>query len=188
VGNIKLITLGYLLLLGYLLSAGAETNNWLGPPSRTLPYAYTGALPPANAGISIRLPYGGGEGVAKARGGGEPQLSELFLISQNTNNKTCPDPVPSPYYERGRKLVLAKGNPVREPVREPLREPVRERGDGEIIKIFKQKCKELFKLNKSHNIIILDLAKLINQTLLTASGSNSYRLKRFMKNFIHKRS
>jgi len=62
------------------------------------------------------------------------------------------------------------------------------RGDGEIIKKFKQKCKELFKLNKSQNKIILDLAKLINQTLVTASGRNSYRLKRFMKNFIHKRS
>lgn len=61
-------------------------------------------------------------------------------------------------------------------------------GDGEIIKKFKKKCKELFKLNKSHNKIILDLAKLINQTLVTASGRNSYRIKRFMKNFIHKRS
>jgi len=61
-------------------------------------------------------------------------------------------------------------------------------GDDEIITKFKKKCKELFKLNKSHNKIILDLAKLINQTLVTASGRNSYRLKRFMKNFIHKRS
>lgn len=87
--------------------------------------------------------------------GFEPQISELLLISNNTNNKPCPEPG---------------------------------RGDGEIIKKFKQKCKELFKLNKSHNIIILDLAKLINQTLVTASGKNSYRLKRFMKNFIHKRS
>jgi len=66
--------------------------------------------------------------------------------------------------------------------------PEPRRGDGEIIKKFKQKCKELFKLNKSQNKIILDLAKLINQTLVTASGRNSYRLKRFMKNFIHKRS
>lgn len=113
-GNIKLINLGYLFLLGYLLSV--ETNNWLGF---------------------------------------EPQISELLLISNNTNNNSCPDPG---------------------------------RGDGEIIKKFKQKCKELFKLNKSHNKIILDLAKLINQTLVTASGRNSYRLKRFMKNFIHKRS
>jgi hypothetical protein len=111
-GNLKLINLGYLFLLGYLLSV--ETNNWLGF---------------------------------------EPQLSELLLISKNPKNK------PSPHW-----------------------------GDGEIIKNFKQKCKELFKLNKSHNKIILDLAKLINQTLVTASGRNSYRLKRFMKNFIHKRS
>lgn len=111
-GIIQLINLGYLFLLGYLLSV--DTNNWLGF---------------------------------------EPQISELFLIS--TNNNPCPDPA---------------------------------RGDGERIKKFKQKCKELFKLNKSQNIIILDLAKLINQTLVTASGRNSYRLKRFMKNFIHKRS
>jgi hypothetical protein len=104
-GIIKLINLGYLFLLGYLLSV--DTNNWLGF---------------------------------------EPQISE-FLISNNTN-----------------------------------------RGDGEIITKFKQKCKELFKLNKSHNKIILDLAKLINQTLVSASGRNSYRIKRFMKNFIHKRS
>jgi hypothetical protein len=108
-GNLKLINLGYLFLLGYLLSV--ETNNWLGF---------------------------------------EPQISELLLISNNKQGK------------QGR--------------------------DGEIIKKFKQKCKELFKLNKSHNKIILDLAKLINQTLVTASGRNSYRLKRFMKNFIHKRS
>ena len=86
---------------------------------------------------------------------GEPQISELLLISNNTNNNPCPEP---------------------------------RRGDGEIIKKFKQKCKELFKLNKSQNKIVLDLAKLINQTLVTASGRNSYRLKRFMKNFIHKRS
>lgn len=111
-GILKLINLGYLFLLGYLLSV--ETNNWLGF---------------------------------------EPQISELFLISNNTNNNPCPN-----------------------------------WGDGEIIKNFKQKCKELFKLNKSHNKIILDLAKLINQTLVKASGRNSYRLKRFMKNFIHKRS
>ena len=111
-GMIKLINLGYLFLLGYLLSV--ETNNWLGF---------------------------------------EPQISELLLISKNTNNN------PSPNW-----------------------------GDGEIIKNFKKKCKELFKLNKSHNKIILDLAKLINQTLVTASGRNSYRIKRFMKNFIHKRS
>ena len=108
----KLINLGYLFLLGSLLSV--ETNNWLGF---------------------------------------EPQISKLFLISNNTNNNPCPI-----------------------------------WGDGEIIKNFKQKCKELFKLNKSHNKIILDLAKLINQTLVKASGRNSYRLKRFMKNFIHKRS
>lgn len=113
-GILKLINLGYLFLLGYLLSV--ETNYWLGF---------------------------------------EPQISELLLISNNTNNNPCPDPG---------------------------------RGDSEIIKKFKQKCKELFKLNKSHNKIILDLAKLINQTLVTASGRNSYRLKRFMKNFIHKRS
>ncbi len=89
---------------------------------------------------------------------GEPQISKLLLISQNTNNNPCPDP---------------------------------SLGDGEIIKNFKKKCKELFKLNKSQNKIVLDLAKLINQTLVTASaasGRNSYRLKRFMKNFIHKRS
>lgn len=85
--------------------------------------------------------------------GFEPQISELLLISNNTNNNPCPN-----------------------------------WGDGEIIKKFKKKCKELFKLNKSHNQIILDLAKLINQTLVSASGRNSYRLKRFMKNFIHKRS
>jgi hypothetical protein len=111
-GILKLINLGYLFLLGYLLSV--ETNNWLGF---------------------------------------EPQISELLLISNNTNNNPCPN-----------------------------------WGDREIIKKFKKKCKELFKLNKSHNKIILDLAKLINQTLVTASGRNSYRLKRFMKNFIHKRS
>ena len=113
-GIIKLINLGYLFLLGYLLSV--DTNNWLGF---------------------------------------EPQISELLLISNNTNNNPC---------------------------------PYQARGDGEIIKKFKKKCKELFKLNKSHNKIILDLAKLINQTLVTASGRNSYRIKRFMKNFIHKRS
>ena len=113
-GILKLINLGYLFLLGYLLSV--ETNNWLGF---------------------------------------EPQISELLLISNNTKNNPCPEPA----WE-----------------------------DGEIIKKFKKNCKELFKLNKSHNKIILDLAKLINQTLVTASGRNSYRLKRFMKNFIHKRS
>jgi hypothetical protein len=112
-GILKLINLGYLFLLGYLLSV--DTNNWLGF---------------------------------------EPQISEL-LISNNTNNNSC----------------LDQGQ-----------------GDGEIIKKFKKKCKELFKLNKSHNKIILDLAKLINQTLVTTSGRNSYRIKRFMKNFIHKRS
>ena len=114
--NIKLLNLGYLFLLGYLLCV--ETNNWLG--------SFCVA---------------------------EPQISELLFISNNTNKNPCPN-----------------------------------RWDGEIIKKFKQKCKELFKLNKSHNKIILDLAKLINQTLVTASGRNSYRLKRFMKNFIHKRS
>ena len=108
-GNLKIINLGYLFLLGYLLSV--ETNNWLGF---------------------------------------EPQISEL-LISNNNN----------PYFDQR---------------------------DGEKIKKFKKKCKELFKLNKSHNKIILDLAKLINQTLVTTSGRNSYRLKRFMKNFIYKRS
>jgi hypothetical protein len=115
-GILKLINLGYMFLLGYLLCV--KTNNWLGSF-------------------------------------GEPQISELLLISKYANKNPCPD----------------------------LRQ-----GDGEIIKKFKQKCKELFKLNKSQNKIILDLAKLINQTLVTASGRNSYRLKRFMKNFIHKRS
>jgi hypothetical protein len=111
-GSIKIINLGYLFLLGYLLSV--ETNNWLGL---------------------------------------EPNILKLLFISHNTNINHCP-----------------------------------KRGDGEIIKNFKQKCKELFILNKSHNKIILDLAKLINQTLVTASERNSYRIKRFMKNFIHKRS
>jgi hypothetical protein len=115
-GILKIINLGYMFLLGYLLCV--ETNNWLGSLV-------------------------------------EPQISELLLISKNTNNNPSPDP---------------------------------SLGDGEIIKKFKQKCKELFKLNKSQNKIVLDLAKLINQTLVTASGRNSYRLKRFMKNFIHKRS
>lgn len=115
-GILKILTLGYMFLLGYLLCV--ETNNWLGFF-------------------------------------GEPQISKLLLISKNTNNNPCPDP---------------------------------SLGDGEIIKNFKKKCKELFKLNKSQNKIVLDLAKLINQTLVTASGRNSYRLKRFMKNFIHKRS
>jgi hypothetical protein len=115
-GILKLINLGYLFLLGYLLCV--ETNNWLG--------SFCVA---------------------------EPQILEFLLIRNNTNKNPCPN-----------------------------------RGDGEIITKFKQKCKELFKLNKSHNKIILDLAKLINQTLVTASGRNSYRLKRFMKNFIHKRS
>jgi hypothetical protein len=124
VGIIKLINLGYLFLLGYLLSL--DTNNWLGF---------------------------------------EPQISELLLISNNTNNKPCPRPA----------ALLRK-------------QQEQAQGEGEIIKNFKKKCKELFKLNKSHNIIILDLAKLINQTLVTASGINSYRIKRFMKNFIHKRS
>jgi hypothetical protein len=114
VGILKLINLGYLFLLGYLLSV--ETHNCLGF---------------------------------------DPQISELLFISNNTNKNPCPEP---------------------------------DRGEAEIIQNFKQQCKELFKLNKSHNKIILDLAKLINQTLVKASGRNSYRIQRFMQNFIHKRS
>jgi hypothetical protein len=156
-GFIKLINLGYLFLLGYLLSV--ETNNWLGlclclcvvsRRSQLRPRPKASVLLVGYAQLSQDLLSHG----QKRQQQQEPQISELLLISQNTNNNPCPS------------------------------------GDGEIIKIFKQKCKELFKLNKSHNKIILDLAKLINQTLVTASkaGSNSYRIKRFMKNFIHKRS
>ena len=104
--------------------------------------------------------------------GFESQISELF--NSNTNNNPCP-------CKHMRKRASESDSES---------ESEQQEGVDEIIKKFKKKCKELFKLNKSHNKIILDLAKLINQTLVTASkaGRNSYRLKRFMKNFIHKRS